>query len=126
MNPPCEEKTWNDEYSLKPLLGMKLLLAEDYFDIRLLLSLRLKQLGAEVDVAGSGREVIEKAFRHDYDVILMDIKMPDLNGFEALAVLRSRKYKKPVIAVTGYGMEEERERLLKSSFDAYVPKPFNE
>jgi CheY-like chemotaxis protein len=56
----------------------------------------------------------------------MDIKMPDLNGFEALEVLRKKKYKKPIIAVTGYGMEEERERLLKSSFDAYVAKPFNE
>ena len=90
MNPPCEEKTWNDTYSLTPLQGVKLLLAEDYFDIRLLLSLRLKQLGAEVDVAGSGREVIEKALRHDYDVILMDIKMPDMNGLEALKVLRSK------------------------------------
>jgi len=127
MDIPFEERTFMENVTFpKPLQGIKLLLAEDYFDIRLLLSLRLQQLGAKVDVAGSGKEVLEKTAKHDYDVILMDIKMPELNGFETLSALRAKKYDRPIIAVTGYGMEEERKQILNASFDAYLAKPFNE
>jgi CheY-like chemotaxis protein len=106
-----------------PLHGVKLLLVDDYADALLLISRRLKHLGASLDVAHDGREAVDMALRGDYDAILMDLQMPVLDGFEATQFLRAKNYLKPIIALTAHVIQSERERILRSGFDDYVAKP---
>jgi len=119
------EKTLEKTPHPKALQGLKLLLAEDYLDNQLLLSRGLKYLGAIVDVANDGQEAVDKALRQDYDVILMDIEMPNLDGLEATKLLRAGYYKKPIIALTAHALREEKENFSRSGFDDYVVKPLD-
>ena len=109
----------------KRLEGLKILLAEDAPDNRLLLSKVLKHLGAQVEVACDGQEAVTKAMAQEFDVILMDIQMPGLYGYEATDHLRARGYEKPIIALTAHAMKEERQRSLRSGFNDYVTKPID-
>lgn len=109
----------------KALQGFKLLLVEDNPDIQLLVGRGLKYLGALLDFASDGREAMDKALSHNYDVILMDIQMPGLDGLEATKLLREKNYTKPIIALTAHAQMEEKERILKFGFDDYVIKPLD-
>lgn len=109
----------------KALQGIKVLLAEDYPDGQVLISRGLKYLGATVDLASNGQEAIDQALKRDYDVILMDIQMPILDGIEAMKRLRAEHYDKPIIALTAHAMKEDRESILSSGFDDYVVKPLD-
>jgi CheY-like chemotaxis protein/anti-sigma regulatory factor (Ser/Thr protein kinase) len=105
------------------LSGLRILLAEDIPDNQLLVKRILKNAGAAVEIAADGVEAIEKASRHTYDVILMDIGMPRLDGCEATEELRRRGYKAPIIAVTAYAMKEEVDRFLASGCNGHLAKP---
>lgn len=109
----------------KPLEGMTLLLVEDTLDNQLLMSKTLKRFGAEVDVASNGAEAIAKAGLKTYDVVLMDIQMPILNGYDAMAALRAKNYLAPVVALTAHAMREERDKALEMGFDDYLTKPLD-
>ena len=87
----------------------------------------LNSQGFVVDGAKDGEEAIQKAGKEVYDLIIMDIGLPGMNGVEATKIIRSKPgYKsKPVIALTAFAMKGDRERLLKDGFDAYVPKPID-
>lgn len=108
-----------------PLQAFKILLAEDAPDNALLLSKNLKHLGAEVDIASHGREAAQKALEKEYDVILMDIQMPVMDGYEAVKNLRDKQYAVPIVALTAHAMREEREKALASGFNGYVTKPID-
>jgi len=75
--------------------------------------------------ATSGARAIELALEHAPDVVLMDIRLPDVDGIDALGRLRSheRTSSIPVLAVTAQAMRGDRERFLAAGFDGYVPKP---
>ncbi|RZA13382.1 MAG: response regulator, partial [Proteobacteria bacterium] len=90
------------------LKGLKILIIEDSPDNRYLLSRILRMQGAVITEAVDGEEGVEKAMQNDFDIVLMDIQMPRMDGFEALAYLRAQKYDKPVIALTAHAMKEER------------------
>jgi CheY-like chemotaxis protein len=115
---------------LRRLDGIKVLLVEDAPDNQLLVSRYLKIAGAQVEVASNGREAIEKVQYQEsqiegFDVLLMDLQMPIMDGYEATKTLRQMGYKKPIIALTAHALKEERQRCLASGFDDHVGKPID-
>ena len=80
----------------------------------------------DVDWAENGSEGLEKALSGNYDVILMDLQMPVMDGYEATLELRRRGYAKPIVAVTAHAMNEDRERVIKSGFNAHLTKPIDQ
>ncbi|MBC7741375.1 MAG: response regulator [Bdellovibrionaceae bacterium] len=116
--------TANSKNSEK-LKGMKVLLVEDSVDNQELFTIYLNRQGADISVAQDGLEGMQKALAHDYDVVLMDVQMPKMDGITAVQKLRAGGYKKPVIALTAHAMKEERARCLNAGFTDFLSKPFN-
>ncbi len=85
----------------------------------------LKKSGCIVDLAVNGTESIEKARENEYDVIFMDIQMPDMDGVTATKKIKALGLKKlaPIVAMTAYSMKEDKERFIKSGLDDYISKP---
>lgn len=113
------------ERTTQALCGLNLLVADDAADNRLLISRLLKHMGAEVDVVEDGAQAIEQAMVGNYDVILMDIQMPNVDGYEATTSLRNQGYKRPIIALTAHAMKEELDRCLNAGCDRHLSKPIN-
>ncbi len=107
------------------LQGMKVLLVEDSLDNQYLVKKILKAEGADVVVANDGCEGVDAASKEEFNVILMDIQMPRMDGFEATHLLREKGYKRPIIALTANALKEERERALHEGFSAYLTKPLH-
>ena len=105
----------------------RLLLAEDNaVNQRLAVSI-LEKWGHAVTVAGNGREAVDAAARQRFDAVLMDVQMPEMDGFEATAALREREKADgghlPIIAMTAHAMKGDRDRCLAAGMDGYVTKP---
>ncbi|MEK6555058.1 MAG: response regulator, partial [Bdellovibrionota bacterium] len=109
----------------KRLNDWSILVVDDSEDNRLLMKVLLEREGAIVHEASSGRGAIRKAHESDYDVVLMDIQMPELDGYQALAELRNQNYKKPIFALTAHTMKEEKDRALAAGFSGHIAKPVN-
>lgn len=113
------------------LHGVRILLAEDSDDNRRLVSIYLRRQGAVVRVAEDGRKAVELALAWAgeavgaMDVILMDMHMPRLDGYEATRQLRQAGMQTPVIALTAYAMEGDRDRCLAAGCDHYITKPID-
>jgi signal transduction histidine kinase len=107
------------------LHGLQVLLAEDLPDNQILVSHLLKLAGANVDVAADGKEAVQKANKTQYDVILMDLQMPVMDGYEAIAKLRGSGYHGTVIALTAHALESEKQHCLQAGFDDHIAKPIN-
>ncbi len=107
------------------LKGVRILLVEDSIDNQNLFSRYLLGSGALVDIANDGVEALEKAKRQEYDVILMDIQMPNLDGHGATRALRERGMQNPIIALTAHAFQEERARVFQGGFSGYLTKPIN-
>ncbi len=112
---------------LRPRNGKRILLAEDN-PVNQRLALRiLEKQGHSIEVALTGQEALERSAAQDFDVILMDVQMPDMDGLEATAAIRRRERGTgkhvPVIAVTAHAMTGDRERCLAAGMDGYLSKP---
>lgn len=110
------------------VLPYRILLAEDAPDIQRLVKRMLEKAGATVTVVENGAEAIGCAMAasqsgQPFDVILMDIQMPVVNGYQATRSLRANKYRGPIIALTAEALASHRQRCLEAGCDAYVPKP---
>lgn len=107
------------------LSGISVLVVDDAPDNRLLVSRFLSLAGAQVDVAASGSEGITLALSGHHHVILMDIQMPGMDGYEAVRRLRSLKFSTPVVALTAHAMLSEKIKCLQSGFNQYLTKPIS-
>ncbi len=102
-----------------------ILVVDDDQDLRELMQRFLERHGAKVDVAQNGRIAVDMALQKTYGVVLMDMKMPLLDGYEATHELRRRGYVKPIIALTAYANTEDKEKSLLAGCDNYLAKPVN-
>ncbi|MGA2301753.1 MAG: response regulator [Candidatus Acidiferrum sp.] len=106
---------------------LRVLVAEDNAVNQRLVSRLLEKRGHQVVVAANGREALEAVERQSFDIVLMDLQMPELDGFEATAALRAREADHgthlPVIALTAHAMKGDRERCLAAGMDGYLSKP---
>jgi PAS domain S-box-containing protein len=103
--------------------GLQILLAEDNRVNQLVASRLLGRAGHRVDIAETGREAVRMTAERSYDLILMDVQMPEMDGIEATASIRARGETIPIIAVTAYAVRGDRERCLAAGMDGYVSKP---
>lgn len=105
----------------------KFLLIEDNEQNRYLTTFLLTKQGHEVISADSGPQGLELAERIQPDLILLDIQLPEMDGYEVAAALKSRPSVKdiPIVAVTSYAMVGDRERILAAGAVGYIEKPIN-
>ncbi|WP_218109846.1 PAS domain-containing hybrid sensor histidine kinase/response regulator [Oligoflexus tunisiensis] len=115
--------TLSMEESQRRLQGRRLLLVEDADDIRELLRYLLVQNGALVATASLGQEALTLVARQDFDVVLMDLQMPVLDGMQTMSAMRAQGFKGSIVAVTAHALNGERERCLKAGFDEFLTKP---
>jgi len=117
-------------------LDCRVLLAEDRPDNQRLIAAVLEGAGAEVTLAEDGREALDRVYDDDYvpgesddeitppfDVILMDMRMPVMDGYTAVRRLRQRGYAGPIIALTAHAMVDDRRKCLDAGCDDYASKP---
>ena len=110
----------------EPLKQLKILLVEDDFVNQKVISKMLLEKGHAIDTANNGLEALDLFEQNKYDVILMDIQMPKMNGVETISRLKEKESTTnhtPVIALTAYALQGDRERFLALGFDGYVAKP---
>ncbi|HLO40594.1 MAG TPA: response regulator [Phycisphaerales bacterium] len=112
---------------LSPLRG-RILLVEDGPDNQFLIERFLTKAGAQVEVAGHGGEAlvrIEEAVRlgNDFDLIVTDMQMPEMDGYDMTRTLRTGGYERPIVALTAHTLTGDREKCLAAGCDDYLTKP---
>lgn len=117
VSAPEEERIWH------------LLLAEDDPNNRKALGLLLKWANFRLDFAENGLQAVEMWEKGNYDLLLMDVQMPHMNGFEATRAIRKRERQRgghtPIIAMTAHAFSEDEERCLACGMDYYISKPID-
>ncbi len=113
-------------YNEELFLGRRILIVDDNEMNRLVASTILLGYGTQVMIAESGASALEMVGTESYDLILMDIQMPVINGYEATGMLRAHGYSGPIIALTASAVVGEREKCLAAGMDDYITKPINE
>ena len=108
------------------LVNKHILIVEDNDSSRRLLEIILKDMGCFVEVAVNGQEAVDKARDGMFDLVLMDLRLPVLNGFEATMAIRRMKKDIPIIALTAHAMEWVKEKCLECGMNDYLSKPFSE
>jgi signal transduction histidine kinase/DNA-binding response OmpR family regulator len=106
-------------------LAIRVLVAEDNAVNQLLVRRMFEKLGIRIDLAANGREAVQMATEFEYDIIFMDCSMPELDGYEATAILRQqdRGRRIPIVAITANAMSEDRARCLEAGMDDHLTKP---
>ncbi len=124
-HPSTAEAVSSAEITTKP----RLLIAEDDQTIRQVLESMFRIAKYDVEFAENGRKAVEMWKNKNYDLILMDVQMPRMNGFEATAAIReiekSGSKHTPIIAMTAYALKEDEKRCLDAGMDAYISKPID-
>ncbi len=110
-----------------PQFPLRVLVAEDYEINRKVVMKMLGLMGCRADAVVNGLEAVEAVQRADYDVVLMDLQMPEMDGLAATAEIRrheaARGRHTPILAYTAHAMEEDRRRCLEAGMDGYLVKP---
>ena len=108
------------------LLTGNILLAEDNIHNQDLISIYISNTSATLDIANDGVQAVEFASKKEYDLILMDMQMPNMDGIEAITTLRKKGYSKPISALTANAMQHDRDRFMKAGSDDFLSKPIDE
>jgi CheY-like chemotaxis protein len=126
LKPKRKKEDQNPPESDSPEKPVRILLAEDDPMISEVLTIILRQAGWEVFTVENGRECVERFEAGRFDVILMDIQMPQMNGYEAARTIREKENGGnpiPIIALTAHALDEAREKSRKSGMNGYLTKP---
>ncbi len=127
----CKKRLLEEEDTEKDIVRsnnkLTILLAEDNSDNRTLIKLYMKKTGDNLIIAKNGQEAIDKFKENEVDLILMDIQMPEVDGYQAVKKIKEIEDKldnsTPIIALTAYALENEIEKLLAAGFNEHVAKP---
>jgi PAS domain S-box-containing protein len=103
----------------------RVLVAEDSPTNQTLVKLLLEKMGLQVTIADDGKEAVDKALSQPFDLIFMDIQMPNMNGHEATKSLRNNGITTPIVAVTAYAMKGDMEKCISAGCNDYLAKPIN-
>jgi PAS domain S-box-containing protein len=110
-----------------PLVGLKVLIAEDNEVNQRIALAMLKRLGHHAVLVPNGQAAVDQSERETFDVVLMDVQMPELSGLDAATMIRRRErytgQKLPIIALTAHAMEGDKERCLAAGMSSYLSKP---
>lgn len=131
METPTKTLPKKEEPIKRRKLHGRILLADDVPEIQTLVRVTLEAVGLDVDSADNGIMAVEKALASQsagkpYDVILMDVQMPEMDGLEATRRLRQEGWERPIIALTAYAMTGDKEKCLAAGCDDYISKPMTE
>lgn len=122
------DKPLHEAQATYPSTSYKILLVEDNFLNQKFTRTALTKAGHLVDSAENGRLAVEKFTESQYDVILMDVQLPIMDGIEATRQIRSIENQRgghtPIIAVTAYALDRDKARCLEAGMDLFLPKPF--
>jgi signal transduction histidine kinase/CheY-like chemotaxis protein len=135
------EESWNDSakqeenpsvpFPLEQSLnGLKILVVEDNKVNQIIIASQLQKAGAEVVLADNGQIGIDKINKTEietdkkFDIVLMDMQMPVMDGYQATTILRRDGYKCPIIAVTAHALDDDRQKVLDAGCNDYLTKPF--
>ncbi len=108
-----------------PALSGCVLLAEDNLDNQRLITMYIRKSGATSVVCADGQEAVERALSSEFDLVLMDMQMPVMDGLEATSTLRQRGFQGPIVALTANVMREDVERCLAAGCDDFLTKPID-
>jgi CheY-like chemotaxis protein len=112
---------------MSPHRQLRVLLVEDNLINQKVASRLLEMHGHAVVIAGNGREALDVLDEADFDLVLMDVQMPEMDGLTATAAIRKREQQSgrhlPIVALTANAMSGDRERCLEAGMDGYVAKP---
>ena len=128
MKKPVPLDSQSASYMQPPLAGCRILVVDDTKVNQIVIVTQLEKFGAVVRMAEDGQIGIDKIAEAEangkpFDVILMDMQMPVLDGYEATRQLRANGYSKPIIAVTAHALPEDRAKTLEAGCNEYIPKP---
>jgi signal transduction histidine kinase/CheY-like chemotaxis protein len=113
------------EKPLGMMRSAKILVVDDEEAVRDILSRLLRTKGHQVEVAGDGEEAIELFRQQEFDLVFTDLGMPKISGWEVGKALKKLNPKIPIIMITGWGMELNREKMSENGIDLMISKPFN-
>jgi len=124
------ESTGIDDQTGPQVERLSVLLAEDNLVNQMLALRMLEKQGHTVEVANNGREALDKVSTQSFDLILMDVQMPIMDGYEATEAIRKQEQQSgkrvPIIALTAHAMKGDKEKCLESGMDDYIAKPFRQ
>jgi signal transduction histidine kinase/CheY-like chemotaxis protein len=122
---PLQRQPFSSTEKALRLEGVRVLLADDSPDNQFLINRLLAKNGAIVEIASDGREAVEKALAAPHDVVLMDIQMPHMDGYQATEALLAQNFRTPILALTAHAMIEERRKTKAAGFAGHLTKPLN-
>jgi CheY-like chemotaxis protein len=111
--------------SRSSLAGKHILLVEDNEINQMLVKYNLSTSGADIDICETGVEALARLHQKNYDVILMDIHMPEMDGIQTTVIIRNEmKLQTPILAMTALAIDSEVEKCMNVGMNGSVPKPF--